>query len=149
MASQKILVKLREVFLNVLVYLRRNDNIIYKYFREDILKYFMRYDNLCDNAWRSCYEGYVFYIYMLLKHFKDTFDPSFDENDLLTTCVLKSNINMVKLLLSDSRVNPMDRELFIINAAGAKRNLDIYKLLLEHPKTILTDVEPRFKKNKK
>jgi hypothetical protein len=126
--------KLREYFVVILVCLKRKNPVIYKYFREYVLKFFMIYGDLFNNSLRSCYQGHVFYMYMLLKHFKDQFDPSFEENEPLMACVLKSHLNMVKLLLTDARVDPCARENFIIHAAYAKRTKDIYKNLVNHPK---------------
>lgn len=62
------------------------------------------------------------------------FDPVVDDNLPLREAAMNGHLQLVKILLQDSRVNPAARDNFAIRLASAKGHLPVVRLLLEDPR---------------
>jgi hypothetical protein len=60
-----------KIFLNILFCLKRRDPTFYKYFAEDILKFFIKKDHLYDHNSSKLHIQY-FYYYIFFKYLRDS-----------------------------------------------------------------------------
>ena len=68
-------------------------------------------------------------------------DPSENDSIVFTAACEYNRLDMVKLLIEDNRINPLNRELAAIYDAFNKNNKEMMDLLLTHPKVVEYIVE--------
>lgn len=68
-------------------------------------------------------------------------EPSENDSIVFTAACEYNRLDMVKLLIEDNRINPLNRELAAIYNAFNKNNKEIMDLLLTHPKVVEYIVE--------